>query len=247
MLNTEKTPEATATVAGRAHSERIREMFARIAERYDLLNHLFSGNTDKRWRRIVAKTASEKFPPATDALVLDVACGTGDLSLQFKRDGFRRVVGVDFCRPMLEIAARKAEGKLPLLEADALSLPFADNSFDVITIGFGLRNLASVEAGLNELRRVLKLNGALYVLEFSKPVVPGFSQLFQFYFRRVLPPIGDAINGGQGAYVYLSDSVQRFPDQKELAALMRKAGFEEVKYRNLTGGIAALHTGVRSR
>ncbi|MBA2339995.1 MAG: class I SAM-dependent methyltransferase [Pyrinomonadaceae bacterium] len=221
-------------------------MFATIAGRYDLLNHLFSGNTDKRWRRFVAKKAAQRHPPAREPFVLDVACGTGDLSLELKRTGFQRVVGIDFCRPMLELAARKSERKLALLEGDALLLPFADASFDLLTIGFGLRNLANVGAGLSELRRVLKPGGTLYVLEFSKPVIPGFSKLFEFYFKRVLPPIGDAVNGRQGAYVYLSDSVQRFPDQKGLVGLMREAGFAEVEYKNLTGGIAALHTGVRA-
>ena len=221
-------------------------MFAGIAGRYDLLNHLLSGNVDKRWRRLVA----DKFRPSLveGARVLDVACGTGDLSLVLEGAGEASVIGLDFCRPMLEIARQKAlasERRIPFVEGDALRLPFADCSFDVVTIAFGLRNLASVEEGLRELRRVLKSAGRIAVLEFSDPVVPGFRALFRFYFTRVLPRIGGMVSGSRGAYEYLPDSVSKFPGQERLAALMAEAGFEGVEYVNLTGGIAALHTGTR--
>jgi demethylmenaquinone methyltransferase / 2-methoxy-6-polyprenyl-1,4-benzoquinol methylase len=231
------------------HARRVREMFAGIANRYDLLNHLLSGNTDKRWRRLVAKRLHEVLS-TEGARALDVACGTGDLSLALASKTGARVVGTDFCRPMLEIAAQKAKTnvtEIPFVEGDALRLPFGDGSFDAVTIAFGLRNLASVETGLKELWRVLKPGGQAAILEFSRPVVPGFRALFQFYFMRVLPAIGGMISGSRGAYEYLPDSVSRFPDQKRLAALMREAGFEQVEYKNLTGGIAALHLGTRSR
>lgn len=222
-------------------------MFSGIARRYDLLNHLLSGNVDKRWRR---KTASALESSLVEgARVLDVACGTGDLSLVLAEAGRARVVGLDFCRPMLEIARRKAdEGSrgIPFVEGDALRLPFADETFDAATIAFGLRNLAGVADGLRELRRILKPGGRLAVLEFSSPVVPGFRALFRFYFTRVLPRIGGLVSGSRGAYEYLPDSVTRFPDQKRLAELMRSEGFEGVEYSNLTGGIAALHTGTRA-
>lgn len=232
------------------HARRVREMFAGIAARYDLLNHLLSGNTDKRWRRLVARRLQDALS-GEGARALDVACGTGDLSLALAATAkSARIIGADFCRPMLEIAARKRTAdpaSLAFIEADALKLPFDDQSFDAVSIAFGLRNLASVEGGLKELRRVLKPGGRAAILEFSSPVVPGFRTLFRFYFTRVLPPIGGFISGSRGAYSYLPDSVARFPDQKELARLMREVGFEEIEYQNLTGGIAALHMGTRPR
>jgi demethylmenaquinone methyltransferase/2-methoxy-6-polyprenyl-1,4-benzoquinol methylase len=221
-------------------------MFSGIARRYDLLNHLLSGNVDKRWRRKTARALESSL--IEGARVLDVACGTGDLSLVLAEAGAARVIGLDFCRPMLEIARRKADAdsrSIPFVEGDALRLPFADATFDAVTIAFGLRNLAGVADGLRELRRVLKEGGRLAVLEFSSPVVPGFRALFRFYFTRVLPHIGGLVSGSRGAYEYLPDSVSRFPDQKRLAELMRAEGFEGVEYSNLTGGIAALHTGTR--
>jgi demethylmenaquinone methyltransferase/2-methoxy-6-polyprenyl-1,4-benzoquinol methylase len=223
-------------------------MFAGIAGRYDLLNHLLSGNTDKRWRRLVAETLRDALGEGSRAL--DVACGTGDLAIALAEAGRARVVGLDFCRPMLDIAAQKRNGHaspIGYVEGDALRLPFADASFEVVTIAFGLRNLASVEDGLRELGRVLKPGGRIAVLEFSRPVVPGFRALFQFYFTRVLPRIGGLVSGSRGAYEYLPDSVSRFPDQKRLVEMMSEVGFERIEYRNLTGGIAALHTATRRR
>jgi demethylmenaquinone methyltransferase/2-methoxy-6-polyprenyl-1,4-benzoquinol methylase len=229
------------------HGARVREMFARISARYDLLNHLLSGNTDKRWRKLVAKRLQPALS-SPDARALDVACGTGDLSLALVATTRARVIGLDFCRPMLDIAARKSSdgtgGRCVFIEGDALRLPFEDETFDAVSIAFGLRNLASVEAGLKELLRVLRPGGRACILEFSKPVVPGFNALFQLYFTRVLPRIGGLVSGSSGAYEYLPASVSRFPDQKQLAGMMYEAGFEKVEYENLTGGIAALHTGL---
>ena len=233
------------TNAANEHAGRVREMFSGIAKRYDLLNHLLSGNVDKRWRRIVALKVSEKLS-SSDSLILDVACGTGDLSLTLFETTGARVVGADFCRPMLEIAATKTPDGLPLIEGDALALPFRDGTFEAVTIAFGLRNLASVEGGLAELRRVLKPGGWVAVLEFSKPANAMLRPLFGLYFTKILPLIGGLVSGKRRAYMYLPASVQKFPDQQQLSLLLQRAGFEQVQFENLTGGIAALHMGRRA-
>ena len=235
---------------GLEHSRRVREMFGAIAGKYDLLNHLLSGNIDKRWRRLVAKSVHASLPAGgrADVTILDVACGTGDLSLTLLQGGKARIIGLDFCRPMLRIAQSKAAkggDVLPFIEGDALKLPFDDEAFDAVTIAFGLRNLANVELGIKELTRVLKPNGRLFVLEFSKPQIPILRSLFQLYFTRLLPLFGGLISGSRRAYEYLPDSVSHFPNQQGLASLMSQAGLSEVSFENLTGGIAALHIGKR--
>ena len=220
-------------------------MFAGIASRYDLLNHVLSLNIDKSWRRKVRAEISDILADE-NAVVLDVACGTGDLSLELKRGAPAAVIGTDFCRPMLVVAAEKiASGAchLPLVEADAMSLPFGDDSFDAVTIAFGLRNLPDHEAGLRELLRVLKPGGKLFVLECSNPSVPGFRQVFRFYFENIVPRIGGLVSGSRGAYTYLPNSVSRFPDKKALASMMLDAGFAGVRYESLTGGTGSLHVG----
>jgi demethylmenaquinone methyltransferase/2-methoxy-6-polyprenyl-1,4-benzoquinol methylase len=224
------------------HARRVREMFARISSRYDLLNHLLSANRDKRWRRVTIRKLGPLLPP--HARVLDVACGTGDLSIAIFEHTGAEVIGVDFCRPMLELACEKTQ-RIDFVEGDALRLPFADETFDAVTIGFGLRNLSSAESGLRELRRVLKPRGWAAILEFSQPTGRGFRALVDFYYARVLPRFGGLLSGSRSAYQYLPDSISRFPDQEKLAELMRSAGFAEVSFENLTGGIAALHTGRR--
>ncbi|MEP7148579.1 MAG: bifunctional demethylmenaquinone methyltransferase/2-methoxy-6-polyprenyl-1,4-benzoquinol methylase UbiE [Acidobacteriota bacterium] len=228
-----------------AHGRAVRDMFSGIAGKYDLLNHVLSLNIDKRWRRTVRGKLSEILGDPS-ALVLDVACGTGDLSLELKRNANARVMGSDFCHPMLAIAKVKTDEEsesIPYIEGDAMQLPFADSTFDAVTIAFGLRNLSNFADGLSELARVLKPGAKLVVLEFSSPVVPGFRGLFNFYFTKVLPRIGGVVSGSQSAYEYLPESVAKFPDQKGLGDLMRSCGFRSVEYTNLTGGIAAIHTG----
>ncbi len=231
-----------------AHARAVREMFSGIAGRYDLLNHVLSLNIDKRWRRKV-RAEIQGILDNKDAVVLDVACGTGDLSIELNRGSAARVIGTDFCRPMLSVANEKNAAEhltIPYVEGDAMNLSFADDSFDALTIAFGLRNLSNFGAGLRELNRVLKPAGRIVILEFSSPVLPGFRQLFKFYFANVLPRIGGAVSGSRGAYEYLPDSVSKFPDQKALVAMMEQTGFSNVKYQNLTGGIAAIHVGTKN-
>jgi demethylmenaquinone methyltransferase/2-methoxy-6-polyprenyl-1,4-benzoquinol methylase len=229
------------------HAAAVREMFSGIATKYDFLNHFLSANVDKRWRRLVSQKLRDVLENPS-AQVLDVACGTGDLSVELQKSGKAKVFGTDFCRPMLEIAAdknAKNAQNIPYIEADEMNLSFADQTFDAVTIAFGLRNFSNWQNGLIELHRILKTGGKLVILEFSTPVIPGFRQAFQFYFSNVLPRIGGAVSGSRGAYEYLPDSVSKFPDQKNLAKMMNETGFSDVEYKNLTGGIAAIHSGTK--
>lgn len=235
------------TAAELKHHHAVREMFSGIASKYDFLNHFLSVNIDKRWRRLVSNKLKDVLADE-NAVVLDVACGTGDLAVELQRSAKAKVTGTDFCRPMLEIAwgkNAKTALRIPYVEADGMNLSFADDAFDAVTIAFGLRNFSNWQNGLIELHRVLKPGGKLVILEFSTPVLPGFRQLFQFYFSSVLPRIGGAVSGSRGAYEYLPDSVSRFPDQKNLANMMTEVGFGSVEYKNLTGGIAAIHSGTK--
>ena len=198
------------------HARAVREMFSGIAGKYDFLNHFLSVNIDKRWRRKVSAKLKDVLENP-EAMVLDVACGTGDLSLELKNAGKAKVIGTDFCRPMLAVAKEKTfkeNQTIPYIEGDGMNLAFEDKIFDAVTIAFGLRNFSNWQDGLKELHRVLKTGGKIAILEFSAPVVPGFRQAFQFYFSHVLPRIGGAVSGSRGAYEYLPDSVSRFPDQK---------------------------------
>jgi len=224
---------------------RIRSMFAEIAPRYDFLNHALSLNIDRRWRRfLVNKVADRLRRPG--AIALDLCCGTADLSL--KLSALAPTIGLDYCHPMLELGAKKIRRErrsAELVEADALNVPFADGMFDVVTIAFGLRNLEEPEAGLREIYRLLRPEGRAAVLEFSRPKIPIFRDLYHLYFTRLLPRIGKAISGSSYAYQYLPDSVLAFPDQRELVSLMQAVGFSDVRYYNLFGGVASLHIGDR--
>jgi demethylmenaquinone methyltransferase/2-methoxy-6-polyprenyl-1,4-benzoquinol methylase len=225
-------------------SRRVQQMFAGIAHRYDFLNHFLSASIDRRWRKVAVHKVLELTGPSPPALCLDLCSGTGDLALALNRGLGCDVVASDFCHPMLTRANAKSRGtRVRNVEADALNLPFADHSFDALTIAFGLRNLEDPRRGLEEMQRVVRPGGALVILEFSKPVVPVLKHAFNFYFRHILPKLGALISGDGSAYQYLPDSVRKFPTQEELVELMSGAGFREVSYRNLSGGIAALHWG----
>lgn len=237
------TPEGASSE--QEASRWVRGMFGRVAHRYDLANHLLSANIDKSWRnRTVARVRDVLKRP--DARVMDLACGTGDLLVALEREAGRSLLGSDFCHPMLAGAKRKLARlglKSPLVEADALALPFPDASMDLITIAFGFRNLANYRAGLLEMRRVLRPGGALAILEFTQPPNAAFAAVYNWYSRRVLPILGGAISGAPEAYKYLPESVRKFPEAPELAEIMRESGYATVEWEFLTFGIVALHVG----
>lgn len=237
------TPRGAASE--QAAAQWVRGMFGRIAPRYDLLNHLLSFNLDKRWRaRTVARVAEILDRP--DARVLDLCCGTGDVLLALESRGGKPVLGSDFSHPMLVEARRKISSRRfrsPLFEADALSLPLADASLDLITVAFGFRNLANYQRGLEEMLRVLKPSGTAAILEFSQPPNGAFRAVYGFFSTRVLPAIGGMISGSPEAYSYLPESIRRFPGAEQLAQEMRRVGFSQVGFERMTGGAVALHLG----
>jgi demethylmenaquinone methyltransferase / 2-methoxy-6-polyprenyl-1,4-benzoquinol methylase len=240
LLTQGTTPAGTQTQ--QQASAWVRGMFGRIAPRYDLLNHLLSMNIDRYWRsHTVSRVAHILSKPR--AQVLDVCCGTGDLTFAMEsRSHSTGVFGSDFCHPMLEAAKGKtAHGKL--FEADALQLPIADASLDLVTAAFGFRNLTSYRGGLNEFRRILKPGGTLAILEFSTPTNPLLASAYDFYSRAILPSIGGMLSGSKDAYTYLPESVRKFPDADGLADQMRDAGFVNVRFERMTFGIVALHFG----
>lgn len=226
----------------------VRGMFGRIAGRYDLLNHLLSFNLDKGWRRKTVRRVAHILE-APDAKILDLCCGTGDLLLALEARRGAPVYGSDFCHPMLNEAARKIEtsgGRSKLFEADALRLPLASSSFDLITIAFGFRNLTSYRRGLEELLRVLRPGGTLAILEFSQPSNRVFAGLYRLFSTRILPRVGAWVSGSADAYEYLPESISKFPAAEELAAEMRAAGFAAVEFQPMTGGAVALHLGCKA-
>ncbi|MGA2351523.1 MAG: ubiquinone/menaquinone biosynthesis methyltransferase [Terracidiphilus sp.] len=239
------TDEATA-------AEAVREMFDSIAPRYDLLNHVLSANVDRLWWWRAARRFRDVLAKP-DAAVLDICCGTGDMTmalLKRRPQGARPILAADFSRAMLSRGARKFAARgagqpyaVPL-EADALHLPLPSESLDLIVSAFGFRNLANYEAGLREFHRVLKPGGQLGILEFSEP--GGLvGKAYAVYFRRVLPAIGRAICGQNGAYSYLPTSVGNFPPPAEMLELMRAAGYEQCAWQPYTFGIAGLYTARR--
>ena len=226
----------------------VQQMFAAIAPRYDLLNHLLSLNIDRGWRKALTRQLAPILA-RPEAKILDLCCGTGDVMFEFKKSSHAMVMGADFCHPMLIAAARKSSrqaGAPYLIEADALGLPLADESLDAISIAFGFRNLSNYACGLRELYRVLKPGGTLAILEFSHPAGRLTKTAYRIYSGVLLPMAGRIISGSREAYSYLPESIRKFPRAEELRRMMEQAGFWETRFVLLSGGIAALHSGVRS-
>lgn len=237
----------------REASARVQQMFSRIAPRYDFLNHLLSFSLDRVWRRRTARKFRRTLR-RTDARILDICCGTGDLTFALERVRLRELrdagsyriplFGTDFAQPMLDRAHKKAAAhsrSAIFTTADALHLPFAESSFDLITTAFGFRNLVNYEAGLREFARVLKPGGELAILEFSEPGVGLTAAMFRIYFKQILPRIGAAISGSKEAYSYLPGSVAKFPTSAELAGLLKKVKFQDITVARWNFGSVLLH------
>jgi demethylmenaquinone methyltransferase/2-methoxy-6-polyprenyl-1,4-benzoquinol methylase len=228
---------------------RVRKMFGAIARRYDLLNHLLSLNIDRSWRRFTVR----QVPPLAGAPVLDCCTGTGDLALEYARVAKpgTTIVGTDFCRPMLEIGREKVRragcaDRVALVEADTQQLPLPDDTFGVVSVAFGLRNVSETQRGLDEMIRVARPGGRVAVLEFSKPRGRALGRLYMTFFRHVLPGVGQAIAPNRDrAYEYLPSSVMEFPEGEALLGMMAERGLIDLSMHRLTGGIATLYVGTK--
>jgi demethylmenaquinone methyltransferase/2-methoxy-6-polyprenyl-1,4-benzoquinol methylase len=219
----------------------VAQMFDGVARRYDLTNSILSFAQDRRWRRHTREALALR----PGDRVLDVAAGTGVSTAELARSGAWAVAS-DFSLGMLRVGRSRPERReLPFVAADALHLPFADQSFDAVTISFGLRNIVDVPAALREFARVTKPGGRLVVCEFSTPVIPGFKKLYLNYLMRALPWVARRVSSNPDAYVYLAESIRNWPPQSDLLATIEAAGWTEVRYLNLTGGVVALHRGTR--
>jgi len=226
----------------------VQQMFAEVAPRYDLLNHVLSCNVDRIWWWRAARAFS-RILQRNEIRVLDLCCGTGDMTLALRKRAGKaenEIVGADFVHAMLVRAKPKTLGKgIALVEADALQLPLPDGGFDLVTSAFGFRNLANYDAGLREIHRVLRPGGEIGILDFSEPTGV-LGQLYRIYFRHVLPLIGGLISGQRDAYTYLPSSVERFPTPEEMKKKMQAVGFSEISWAPYTFGIAGLFRGKKS-
>ncbi|OYP34470.1 bifunctional demethylmenaquinone methyltransferase/2-methoxy-6-polyprenyl-1,4-benzoquinol methylase UbiE [Rhodopirellula sp. MGV] len=230
-------------------NERVREMFRQIAPKYDLMNHLLSMNIDKYWRRCAVK----RLELVSGIPVLDTCTGTGDLAMAIAQSAPAdvEVIGSDFCGAMLDIARTKRVVGTPTesidyVEADSQQLPFGSDMFQAVTVAFGLRNVADTDRGLCELTRVCRPGGKVMVLEFSRPTAFGLRQIYNSYFKYILPKVGQWFaKNDKSAYSYLPDSVSRFPDGEALASRMRHAGLQDVKFTPLTFGVCTIYEGTK--
>jgi len=238
---------------GEGRPTRVRELFSKIARRYDFINDVQSFGLHRYWKRRVIKLAVVQ----PGARALDLCCGTGDLALELARRG-ARVVGLDFTGPMLEIAQQRSKqsipdrdpgkskpGKLTLVRADAQRLPFAENSFDIVTVGYGLRNLASWEHGLRGMLRVAAPGARIVALEFGKPANPGWRMAYFAYLRLIVPLFGLIFCGDAKAYAYILESLRHYPAQQEVAVKMRELGYHDVQVKEFLGGVMSINFGVK--
>ena len=228
-------------------SDQVRDMFAQIASKYDLMNHLLSLNIDKYWRRATVG----RVPVDGDAPLLDVCTGTGDLAFAFRKAHAQLpIVGADFCDEMLEVARKKQHQRqvegIEFVEASTMQLPFSSNHFQVVSVAFGIRNVEDTDQGLREMVRVCQPGGHVAILEFSKPSLWPLSSIYQFYFRRVLPRVGQMMaKNDKSAYEYLPSSVGEFPSGHEFADRLELAGLRDIKIFPMTLGVATLYLGVK--
>ena len=226
--------------------EQVAKMFNNIAPKYDFLNHVLSLGIDILWRKKAVKILKTINPTN----VLDIACGTGDFSIENLNSGAKRVVGLDISSGMVEVGIKKIkktglEDKVELIVGDSEDMPFEDASFNGITVGFGVRNFQNLEKGLSEMHRVLTKNGKVIILEFSKPKKFPIKQLYFFYFKYILPKIGRLISKDQTAYNYLPDSVNAFPDGERFTSILEKVGFTDTKIIPCSFGIASIYVGTK--
>lgn len=234
------------TVEADEKTQRVREVFSRVAEKYDVMNDFMSGGVHRLWKRAFVR----RIRPLPHHDILDVAGGTGDISFLMYKNGQSNITVSDINPEMLQVGqARAADrgllGKLNWVEANAEKLPFEDNSFDVYTIAFGLRNVTHIDKALREAHRVLRPGGRFFCLEFSRPAYEPLRKIYDAYSFKVIPHIGDLVADDRESYQYLVESIRQFPHQQGLKLKMQDAGFKQVKFENLSGGIAAIHSGVK--
>ncbi len=226
--------------------QQVAQMFDNISARYDFLNHLLSLSIDKGWRKKVVKLVKAEKPQQ----VLDVATGTADLAIALEKSHPQHITGIDISNGMLEVGRKKVAKKnltelITLEQADSENLPFDDNHFDAITVAFGVRNFEDLEKGLQEMQRVLKPGGKLLVLEFSQPQKFPFKQVYNFYFKNILPGLGKLISKDSSAYTYLPESVGAFPFGEKFTSIMEKCGYTQTRFTPVTFGVATIYEGTK--
>ncbi len=232
------------TVQNEGKKEMVRSMFNDIAPKYDLLNHVLSMGVDKLWRKKVKRKIAEVSPKR----ILDIATGTGDLAIELANLNPDEIIGADIAEDMLEVAKKKIKKKgldkiIKIEQGDAENLKYETGYFDAVTVAFGVRNYENLLKGLKEMNRVLRPDGMVAILEFSKPAAFPVRNVYNFYFKHILPRIGQKVSKNDEAYTYLPESVQKFPEGRDFMLLLKKAGYKQVAQQRLTFGIATLYTG----